>query len=97
LTTARALVRKLDLATCPELEEALESTEGIAGATVVLDLRGLTFIDSSGIRVLLLAIERNRANGDHLRVIPSRHDQVETVLKVTHVEAMLPLAEEPSA
>lgn len=44
---------ELDLATVPELEKALKQ-EREAGS-VVLDLRGVTFMDSSGLRTILAA------------------------------------------
>ena len=53
---------ELDLATVPRLEHALAN----AGEDVVLDLRGLTFMDSTGVRVLLEAAE---AAGPGLRMI----------------------------
>jgi len=55
------LVRgELDLATAPELEEALVSAIE-AGDEVVLDLRELEFMDSSGVRVLVVAHTRGGA------------------------------------
>ena len=46
------LVGELDLATAPILEEALRSVEQVIGS-VTLDLSGLTFMDSSGIHVIV--------------------------------------------
>ena len=46
---------ELDLATAPALEEALQSGFDGISARVVLDLRELEFIDSSGLRTLLTA------------------------------------------
>lgn len=45
-----AVVGELDLATAPEFEATL--LEHLAAGPVRLDLRGLSFMDSSGIRVL---------------------------------------------
>ena len=55
---------ELDLATAPSLESALGRafTES-AGGRVVLDLRELEFIDSSGLRTLLTA-RRRAVTGD---------------------------------
>jgi anti-sigma B factor antagonist len=44
---------ELDLATTPQLEAELGRVLDRAGAGVVLDLRGLTFIDSSGVHLLM--------------------------------------------
>jgi anti-anti-sigma factor len=44
---------EVDLATAPELEASVQEAFGIAPDAVLLDLRALTFIDSSGLRVLV--------------------------------------------
>jgi anti-sigma B factor antagonist len=46
-------VGELDLATSPLLERELHELRGSGFAHVVLDMRQLTFIDSSGIRVVV--------------------------------------------
>ena len=56
---------ELDLATAPELEAVLMAQTGPA----VVDLRGLTFIDASGLRVLLKAEAHSRQNGHHVKFI----------------------------
>jgi anti-anti-sigma factor len=42
---------ELDMATAPEFEEASERAQG--GSAILIDLRGLTFIDSEGIKALV--------------------------------------------
>jgi anti-sigma B factor antagonist len=49
---------ELDLATAPALEDALGRAFEGGSARVVLDLRELEFIDSSGLRTLLTARRR---------------------------------------
>lgn len=46
---------EIDLRTCPELREALTDASAVEGSEVVIDLTGVTFIDSSGISELLRA------------------------------------------
>ena len=54
--TGLAVGGELDLATTPQLSEALD--EATAGeGDIVLDVSELTFIDSTGLRTLLGAIE----------------------------------------
>ena len=55
---------ELDMASAPELGRLL----GVQHGPVVLDLRSLHFIDSSGLRVLLGAEERARRDGLDLRL-----------------------------
>jgi anti-anti-sigma factor len=47
------LAGELDIASAPALEEALAA--GANGGRVVLDLRGLEFMDSTGLRSILIA------------------------------------------
>jgi anti-anti-sigma factor len=44
---------EVDLATAPELEASVRDAFAIRPEAVLLDLRALTFIDSSGLRVLV--------------------------------------------
>ena len=50
---------ELDLATAPQLEQALGGVNGDGVERIVIDLTGLSFIDSSGLRTLLLAKRGN--------------------------------------
>jgi anti-sigma B factor antagonist len=65
-------------------------------ATVVLDLRGLTFIDSSGLRALIMADQRVRADGGRFIVVRGP-DRVNEVLEVTGVARQVELVDEPPA
>jgi anti-sigma B factor antagonist len=46
-------VGELDLATVPSLEHELERVRASGATSVVLDLRGLTFMDSTGLSLTL--------------------------------------------
>ena len=48
---------ELDPSTSPQLDERLDD-DVVAGRTVVLDLRGVQFVDSSGLRTLIGASSR---------------------------------------
>jgi anti-anti-sigma factor len=68
---------ELDIATSPLLEHTLRSAE-LRARRVVLDLRELTFIDSSGVRVIVDASVRARRAERQLIVLraPSQVDRV---------------------
>lgn len=53
-----ALAGELDVFTAPQLRATLEETEVERDRTLVFDLRGLEFLDSSGLAVVLGAHER---------------------------------------
>jgi anti-sigma B factor antagonist len=57
---------ELDLGTAQDLEAVLATQSG----PVVVDLRELSFIDLTGLRVLLDADARSRQDGMELRFIP---------------------------
>jgi len=71
---------ELDLATSPELDEVLQGAQDGA-RLVVLDLRALTFIDSSAIHVILHAAGRGRRTGGRLMLVrgPSQVERVFTL------------------
>ena len=61
-----ALHGELDMASADGLADALVE---VAGSTVVVDLSGLTFMDSSGISALVIARNRILANGQGTLVV----------------------------
>jgi anti-anti-sigma factor len=72
---------ELDLASVEELEQALQDAEGSDAARIVVDLRELSFIDSTGLSVLLAA--RRRSSDGRLSFLASKHDAVTRVIALT--------------
>jgi anti-sigma B factor antagonist len=58
-----SLYGELDLATSPLLEAKLRMVESTNSERIVIDLSGLTFIDSTGLHALVRAELRWRASG----------------------------------
>jgi anti-sigma B factor antagonist len=88
-----AIVRlggELDLATAPELTEVLHGLESSC-ERVILDLAGLEFIDSTGLR--LAVTKHGRATNDGFEfVIAGAAGAVLKVLRLTGLDVKLPLA-----
>jgi anti-sigma B factor antagonist len=82
---------ELDLATAPDLEAVLVAQTG----PVVLDLRELSFVDASGLRVLLQAEARSRQNGKNLSFIAGR--AVRRLFEIADVPDHLTYIEPPRA
>jgi anti-anti-sigma factor len=78
---------ELDLAAAPQLEAALFAQRG----RVVLDLRELTFVDATGLRVLMEAEAHSRQDGKRLRFIAG--DAVRRLFEVAAVPDPLTYAE----
>jgi anti-anti-sigma factor len=75
---------ELDMANAPALQSAVESEELAACEVVVLDLQGLTFLDSTGLRVILATRELCWRRGQVFAVTPGS-PQVQRLLSVTGV------------
>ena len=90
------LAGEFDLAGVDRFERSLFVNQTPDAATFVLDMRELTFIDSSGLRAVVMADQRVRAAGGRLVVVrgPAR---VNEVLEVTGVAGHLELVDEPPA
>ncbi|HEX5913790.1 MAG TPA: STAS domain-containing protein [Rubrobacter sp.] len=57
---------ELDVAAAPSLRENLARVEASGATTIMLDLREVTFIDSSGLKEFLEARSRAKDNGHRL-------------------------------
>jgi anti-sigma B factor antagonist len=79
----------LDLATKDELHEALRAALDRGAKTVLLDLSGLTFIDSSGIGVINLGV---RMASERRREFVLRRGQarIQRIFEVTGIADRLP-------
>jgi anti-anti-sigma factor len=83
-------VGELDLSTAPMLEDAFDAVcADNSVVMVVVDLTELSFIDSTGIH-LLLRMYAACADGDRLRVVNGSR-QVERMFDVTGVRDRLPI------
>jgi anti-anti-sigma factor len=92
----RIVVRgELDMETGPRLREELRSAERDGPPTLVLDLREVSFFDSTGLQLLLDAEVRAREEGRTLVVLPGDGEPLR-VLELAEVVDRLTL-EEPDA
>ena len=62
---------EVDVATAPTLGEALDAALDEGSGPVVVDLSGVTFIDSTGLGVLIAVRKRCLDSGRELRVVVS--------------------------
>jgi len=85
-----SLVGELDLSTVPELERRVDGKLGQDTKQLTLDLGDLTFMDSSGLRLLIELDRRSRQEAWKLTLIPSKHESTQMVLRLTGADAALP-------
>ena len=88
------LAGELDLAASPILEEQLLGVESNGNARIVLDLKDVTFIDSSGLRSFLRATERAGGSGRNIAIV-NANDTIRRVFELTGTLHLL--AEDPAS
>ena len=97
-TVRVAFSGEVDLNSAPELHRRLREAEADAGtATLVVDLRDVTLLDSTGIGELVRAQQRARRAGRRLVVVRGRGTPIAQVLAATAMDRVLELADDPAA
>jgi anti-sigma B factor antagonist len=96
-TAVVALDGELDLSGAGRLEQEIERIAAVDGTrTVVLDLRGLDFMDSSGLRLVALADRRVAQMGGRL-VLVRGAETVQRVFDITRMTERLTFVDGPEA
>jgi anti-anti-sigma factor len=82
-----AVTGELDLDSAGRLEEAVRQVCG-SGNGLVIDLRKVTFMDSTGLRVLIVAATLCEEKGHELQIVPG--EDIQRVLEMTGLDRVLP-------
>ena len=91
-----ALIGELDIAVADGVEERLRAHRA-DGHTVRLDLSQLDFIDSSGVRAIVLGLKHARSGGVELNVDPRVSSTVARMIEIMGIGAQLWPGNEPPA
>lgn len=86
------LTGEVDLLGTPQIEAALKNAYAANAELIVIDLRNLTFIDSSGLHALATAHELSRARGQELRILPGPAN-VQRLFELTGMSEVLPFCD----
>ena len=90
---AVSAIGELDIATAGLLDEELVKAHELGPKLVVLDLRGLTFLDSTGIRTILAADARAQEDGAGLRIVRAP-EEVDRIFRLTGIGERLDIVDE---
>lgn len=85
---------ELDLESSPALEQALSDLGGHDPELVILDLRQLDFIDSTGLHVIVKARQRAEQAGRRFALVRGG-EQVQRMLGITRVDERMTLIDSP--
>ena len=85
---------ELDLASAEVLTSQMKQLESTEPPLLVLDLRELDFMDSTGLRTVIAADNRAKDRGARL-VIVRASEEVNRVFRLTRMDEHLELVDEP--
>lgn len=88
-----SLKGELDLSTVERVEEELRRVENRANKLLVLDLSGLSFLDSTGLRLMVTADQRARKSGRRLAIVKGP-DTVHRVFTITRLDERLEMVDD---
>ena len=88
-------VGELDLETAPLLDQELRAARAGAATSIVLDMRALTFMDSTGLRLVIRWDTAAREEGFEFAIVPGP-DVVQRVFRLTGMDEHLRVAEPPA-
>ncbi len=89
-----ALKGELDLSTIEKVDQELTRAEDDGHRLIVLDLSGLTFLDSTGLRTIVTADQRARRSGRRV-VILKGPATVHRVFTITRLDERLEMVDTP--
>lgn len=84
-----AVAGDLDLSGIPAMQAEVSKAESSDARRIVIDLSAVTFMDSAGMKLLLQAHARSRAEADRLRLVRGPR-RVQRVFEMTNTDALLP-------
>jgi anti-sigma B factor antagonist len=86
-----SVVGEIDVATAPQLRESLHGVIAEGRSTVVLDLLGVTFLDSTALGVLVGGLKRCRELGGELHVVVA-DARIRKIFEITGLNKVFLLA-----
>jgi anti-sigma B factor antagonist len=95
-TVRLALTGEFDIASAQRVEEEMTRLEGGEAQLILLDLRGLEFMDSTGLRTVVGADARAREQGRRLLIVPGP-EPVHRIFEVTGLTDRLEFVDDPAA
>ena len=87
---------ELDISSAPKVEDELARLEPDHPEVIVLDLRNLAFMDSTGLRLLIAADTRARQQDRRLTIIKGP-EPVQRVFRITRLEERLEIVDDVPA
>lgn len=89
VATVVAPTGRLDVAGAPALKEAISEAVKEGPRHIVIDMEGVSFVDSTGLGSVIAALKQVRGNQGELR-LAAPNQQVRVVLELTTLDRVFP-------
>jgi anti-sigma B factor antagonist len=86
---------EVDVYTAPRLKEELVALIEGGCVRVIVDLRNVGFIDSSGLGVLVSALRRARERDGAVRIVCTR-ENILKIFRITGLDKVFPILSDPA-
>jgi anti-sigma B factor antagonist len=87
---------EVDVSTAPELRKRLIGLAERGSTVVVVDLREVSFVDSTALGVLVSGVKRLRSSGGDLRLVVTQ-PHISKVFEITGLTAVFDIFDTPEA
>lgn len=81
---------EVDVFTAPQLREQFAELTRAGHHHLIVDLEGVTFLDSTGLGVLIGALKRVRPHGGSVQVVTT-HERIIKVFRITGLTRIFPV------
>lgn len=86
-----SLEGEIDIANAAELRDELFAAMSNQPPGLIVDLSGVTYLDSRGVHVLLELAERMKIRHQQLRLVVPDTAMIKRVLQLTHLDEIVPI------
>lgn len=81
---------EVDVFSAPDLDSELSALVAAGSPRLVVDLAGVTFLDSTGLGVLVKALKHAREAGGWLHLVVTS-DRIRKIFEITGLDASIPI------
>jgi anti-sigma B factor antagonist len=96
VVTVVAVTGDVDMSTAPQLEQQLTELADNGATSLVVDLSGVDFLDSSALGVLVGMHKRLAANSGAVKLVCG-HPRIERIFAITRLTEVLPVFDSVAA
>jgi anti-anti-sigma factor len=82
---------EIDISNAADVSEIIGASVPNAARTIVLDLTGLSYVDSAGVQLLFTLAERMRGRRQVLRIVVPQEAPIRSVLEFAGLATVVPL------